>query len=642
MECLQFPQRENCELFVRSTKCLQPRTLSRLLITGPIDENVPLCVLTEIADAHGIDHGDLSNVNLSVDDHINGFTRYDYIYNLVQDIFEVEVVASEEAEYLARFVNKNSQWNLESLLQSFNFLYSFVEYEDDPLNLVPKSFEIGCQTPQNTKSINACLLYKICCYHRLNINSRTTIQQMAHAVRLLRADGNYIKHRALNFIENSASRSQLINIMLMSGDVDDCRENNTLENNSADQINIDNSQYYFQLKDIYQPLSDVTILRNHISPVTNAGAIALAALNFYIDISKSADPVSEYKNLRLSGRSKYIPDDPWLKSWYMKNRSIFDLKITFNPTFPQQYYDKNDLRNMAICEGHDVIYDPYELMQLSYVSDTFYLGIRPEVTGTSPIELYEIDEIHPDELLCYGTRTNLKPISMSELLNCLEINLNFSSPFAHNSVFSDTSIKKLKKLLVDYASTSSDMMSLAQRLHDIISKVQSMCIFNDEATKKLRFNYRIVDNETKKCIMTCLYNLLQVGMYMRGWKGDGYPYPVDEAIVPPDRIGEVDINVTHSIEKYNKSVRLLGKMGYDIDNLPLVLYNDGHYQLSTRPSQGFTIRDRLTIVKEGENTDNIESCIRMSSNWICSTAHKYITALEGSPPFEVHRLRLIR
>jgi hypothetical protein len=231
---------------------------------------------------------------------------------------------------------------------------------------------------------------------------------------------------------------------------------------------------------------------------------------------------------------------------------------------------------------------------------------------------------------------------MSELITCLEMNLNFTSPFGYNSVFSDTSINKLKKLLHNYTTSSPDILDISRKLYDTICKVQSMNLFNDEPTKKLRFTYRILDNDTKKSMLKALNNLLYSGLYMRGWIGPGHQYPIDEAIVTPDRIAQVDINVSQSIEEYNKSIRILGNIGEQIDNLPLVQYIDGHYHLATRKSQGLTIRDRLNIVTQGENTDNIESCIRMSSNWICATAHKYITALIGQPPFDIYHLRLIR
>src|SRR5438093_207691 len=100
----------------------------------------------------------------------------------------------------------------------------------------------------------------------------------------------------------------------------------------------------------------------------------------------------------------------------------------------------------------------------------------------------------------------------------------------------------------------------------------------------------------------------------------------------------IAINVTNSIALFENSCKSLDKVGTLIINLPLVIYRDGAYQTSNEARNGYTIGERVNIVKKGNSTGNTASCIRLSSNWICSTAHKYIVSLGFPAPFDIFNL----
>ena len=75
--------------------------LSRLLITGKIDINTPICVILEIADAHGINYD------------INEINNEEYMIDLINYINSTDtlsikfpIINLKDYEFLARFINK--------------------------------------------------------------------------------------------------------------------------------------------------------------------------------------------------------------------------------------------------------------------------------------------------------------------------------------------------------------------------------------------------------------------------------------------------------------------------------------------------------------------------------------------------------
>jgi len=622
------------------------RQLSRLLITGPIHDYTPLCVLIDIADAHGIKYnpGDQNSPN--------------FVHHLIESIHQTaipnigEIRELAEWQYIARFVNKHSQWPQGRLMQAYNFLVGFMNNED-PLTKIPENFNFGPQTPTNIISVNACILYKICVHHRLNINFRTTIDQMVNAVSLLRDDLESVIRRAMIFIEKDAKRIDLINALMLSPYViqdpnppEICRETNLVG------VPVTKTSHEM-LRLLHNQLNDIRSLQQKIEPSTNDGSVALAAINYCIDISKSADPRREYKILKMSGRNEYKPWDPWMKYWYEHNPSLFDLTVTFNRLFPSNYYDNNHMIAMAHNEGHtsnDVLtVPPYELLQIVCLTETFYMGEMPDMKSTqTPISLDDISEIPYGELLCYGQLDSLfQPISMSELIDLFNTNQNFTNPFHRDSVFTDIVINKLKIIAqspngpIPSKRVDGSTIIIRNNLLDAIVGVEIISKANDEPTRQFGSTYRNASPDTKVAIVSTLITLLDTGMYMRGWNGPGSEYPIIKASVPPERELAVAISVTDALANYDKGCRSLGKIGVQINNLPLVMCRDGKYIVSNRDDDGRTIGQRITIVKDGDGTSNIASCIRLSSNWICASAHKYLTALGRSPPFDIFTLRHI-
>lgn len=624
------------DLMEKSKNCL-----SRLLITGNIDINTPICVLYEIAVAHGV----------KVD--ISKCKNFSSIVKLVKNINETETPVISQIKYLyefrfvARFVNKKSVWTTEKLMDAYNFLLKFTT-DTNPLDIIPNEFDIGPQTSENPYSINCCVLYKTCIYHGIRVNSDTTIEQMSNIILLLRDDINNLFDRALMFLNRDAKYSDIINILMLD------KKLTVKEKEEEGKIDVvPNLETTFdQLSCLYQSLNDIEILQNKIEPTTVSGSIALAAINFNIDISRSSCPIKEYKMLKIcrkdkysTNNNKYIPVDNWMKYWYLKNKNFFNLNKQFNPIFPVNFYN-NNLIIMIYDEGYDEKIhnntDCYELLQLAYISETFYEEEIPicQHLSTTKISLDEVSEIKHGELIWYGQIGSLLiPISVSELIDLFTINQNFTNPFESNSIFSPVSITKLERILSRNSSTfDEDTFKLRKKLYSIIIRTK-VYIKSDEPTRNLIKVYNSSNIEDKNKIKELLLTLLHIGMYMRGWNGID-SYPVKSAIVTSDEECKMFVNVTNTIIKYEQLI--VDEIGDMINNLPLVIYKANEYQVSNKINEGFTIGQRINIIKDGENTSNVLSCIRLSSNWICSSSHKYMTMIGLDEPFDIFYLRHIQ
>ena len=608
--------------------------LSRLLITGNVDLNTPLCIISEIADAHGINYD------------TNEFDNKQYIQELIDTInsnekisikFPIEVIS--DWEYLARFVNKSVLWPQNLLVKAYEYLSSFYM---NP-NLIKEmhiNFISGIQTPENIYSINPCVLYKICRDSNINMTSKTTLDQLYKAVYYLKCDKSQLIDQCISSVQKF-NKSSLINLLLDNND-----------DSNSDDIDYDSFPdqliTYEGLVKLENRISDVTELRLMIGPKTNEGAIMLAAINYNIDISKSKSPIDEYVELRHNDLN-YKPVDKWFKYWYDKNRDLFDLRKTFNPLFPRKIYNQVSLLNLANYYGYNINdkihVSYYEFLQLAHTSETFYQGLLPLTKKEATIiDLDELSEVPYGQLLSYGQiDVSLYPITILELIDLLTANQNFTSPFGSEKVFSRTSIKKLKNILSsphgsDYhIKIDTETFLIRKKLFDLITEIE---LTNDDASKMLVSTYKNGSYSTKKYIENMLDILLVLGMNMRGWIGTG-DYPIREAPVPYSREGFVAVSVTQSIAKYKNERDKNKNIGDIIDRLPLVKYKDEEYLVSKNKDDGFTIGERVEIVIKGKDNPTVYSCIRMSSNFICSSVHKYSLILGLPAPFDIFKLRHI-
>lgn len=609
-----------------------PFPLSRLLITGRIHENVPIVVLKEIADSHGIlfdswddDIGDNDIGNMG-----NDFRN---IRKLVDEINSHDVVGvikpykNHDYQYIARFINNSCDWPLHSLLEAFSFIQHYMSMgKNGHLELPRENFSWGRQTPQCPRSYNACLLYRLCLQEKIYMNSGTTLQQMASAVSLLSSPikqlQSLLQEKILEIPKSSIIRT-LIEIQTS--------QLRLRQEKSSKKVYI-----HDELMKIRQRYQDTLFLRRKIIPQTDEEAVVLAALNYHIDLTMSDDPKGDYSILKENNSGA-------------KQRRWTSLRSNFNPLFPKSFYDLLDLRWMVLNEGFTavdlLVSDPYELLQLAYVSNNFYHGKRYSpfiMNQQTPIDLDKVEDLHDDVVLCYGCldistgNRTLVAYRYSELTETFSRLKNFSNPLSRSGeVFESRALKKLTNIcLLTYPHDTQETINERRRLFDVIREIEILSHDNNQKAREFYEVYHQLDELTKERVRHVMHNLMELAMSLRGYLGSG-PYPIRSA--PVTNQAEVDIRVTDTLGIFEKSCRDLGNIGKSILNLPLLRYR-GAFQMSTDPHDGLTIGDRLQIIKHGDETDNISSCIRLSSNWLTASAYRYMQIIGMTPSFNINDL----
>lgn len=637
---------------------MQHVTLSRLEIVGDIRMSTPRVVIEEIAHVSGIEYIE------------SDFRNWASIRKLVDKIRAKDYpsirypLQIDDTRAIAAFVNPDCAWHWDAVISAGTFLignYYGVNCR------YPDRFTVGPQTPMVIDSLNACVLYKICQQHGIKTNRDNTIQDMGIIVSMIEKDIT-VNRSILSDMVFSLNEEQVLDsylriaaerrkVRVVSGeevtvevgaitaeDPISMMNNPTLHQETHEELDEEPlplaSFDWNRLNESVNYFSDINSVLPRIRPNTREEAIALAIFNEGIDISRAKDPIAEYKILTVMG-SDYIPADPTLRDMYKRDPYSISLTHTFNPLIPSGLYNSNTLTSLALSEGYsssEFSYnDVYEILQVAYLSPTFYRGVLPTVTNSETFSLESVDDFHPSEIVSYGIKDQpCYAFSIGELAEMLEQCCSYYNPISKD-MFTPISIKKLDMICqqIDPAEPRS-AVTAKSNMRKAIAKID---LFTDGAktkAKDLYIAYNKSDNNSKIVIETCIHLLLEMAMYMRGWMGKTDPYPIDLAPVDPNDVGTVDINVTNAINRFETFLEL-SQMTSLIGDLPLMTWR-GEFEASNTPSQGYTIMDRVNIVKTGEIGSNTASCIRLSSNWLSYSAHYYMGIIGLGSPFTLSTL----
>lgn len=593
--------------------------LSRLDITGPLSFITPRCVLQEISDALGL-RPDETRTYLET---LSGIEHMQKTLERAR-VETFPSLAEANLRAIARYVNptRTVQWpNSDSLLAAFRFLQQFI-VADEKLPEIPRSFQVGLQTPQQPHAWNACILYRYCRKFQLPLTFETTLDQMTTAVKcqvwsdteLRRVFSQVISRQAVhpnligfimqipNFFEQIPPRGSIAPTIVE-------RKRQTLEPE--------------QLRLCQIELQNVSALQRRIGPQNIVEAIVLAAILHRVNIRLATNPLDVFM--------------------WSSFRDYPRLGAQFDSHFPESFYTRDELQNLALAEGftEDEIKggNVYELLQASELINTFYHGRQPEAKNTeTPFSADEIKTLPPDLILCYGTRNaQMQALTYSELISQFQAQNFFTNPFETSdpSKFSPQTIRKLKLLCEGKYDDESKLGSEARG--NLLRLIQGIEVRSAAASDKIRELYSVACRDEKQLLSLrdTLEQLLAVAMTMRGWLGPEHPYPLAEA--PVHNQHEVDVKVTGAIAHFEK-LCLDGPLGQSILQLPLVLFQEGEYKVSRDAAKGRNIVERLIIVKAGTST---EACIRLSSNWFLSSAYRYLQAIGFQPNFRLEEMRLI-
>lgn len=592
-------------------------SLNRLILTGPIHINTPLIVITEIADAQGLiyDSSQLSNESYLA-------KMITYLQKMEKPIVHSLSPTRDELSQIAAFINRGVNWPFLKLKMAWKFILPFL---DCPADLtveslcLPYNYKFGLQTPTEPNSFNACLLYRLCVDNGISLNRDTSLSKMAFYIQYSQFDKHTLSHIAVYHLDRYSTTNELINI------IDRFRDDAGKD--------IEQPIDHAILKSTYLSLMENNVISKRIRPSNKLEAIALSALQFEIDITGRAnDAIMEYYSLRKFGRDWYI------KQQISDEHQRFDLQRNFNPLFPQEYYPNDTLRNLAYSEGYTHLHRDtsyYEYLQIAYLSETFYEGLQAEITvDETPILMEKITDLRREEVLCYGRKGScMRPITYQEIIDLFTVNNSFVNPFDNNYLFPREAINKLKYICRDKPD-SIHKLSLSK----IITQIEQL---NKNLGTRVTYFisiYNTLGEKTRCLLEKALHQLIDTAMYMRGWKGPDFEFPLEGSNLAADQI---DINVNSSLREFKMTIQTLGDIGSNFLDLPLLKYVDDKFIPSTNIESGYTIGERIMIVMKGSLEDNMSSCIRLSSNWLAASGYQYTVLIGKSPPFNIKLLRFI-
>ena len=600
--------------------------LNRLNITGEINSNTPKIVLNEIANTLSIrNEHNINRLILKINKSYNK--------NKIREDYENHIPSLRIVASYVNYLHKS--WKRSDLIKAFNFLCSF----ENNNNFNNKDFTYGQQTPDNIENLNACVLYRLCKNNSIYTNLETTMEEMANNLKLyfsISSNENNIKTKIYDYLRFDCTFSDLINI---SNIID---LNSKIENKKHENIlNLKNKYNY---KD-YEKCSE-EILRNddeNINPKNEIEAIVMAALYFKIDIRICEDPLYEYK---LLSTFPYFPHDKRIKEKikesYIHPDSLQNPFIdkNFKPDFPPNMYSNRDLTYLCGQEGMFVYDDThYSSLQMSHLTEIFIHGKQGNIINTENTFLEKIKELEYDNVIIYGIRNENKFIGFTygELCDTFSNYKRFINPIT-NDLFSEELIDKLYLLTQkDKRKTESEEIYKERlELGEEIERIKIYISTKNKTVKQFIEKYEKLEKEDKEKVEKCLNALLNLGMYMRNWDGIGnYPLNVNSTNFSEDKQIVVDDRVTQGLIDFEKLVAE-NDLGI-ILNLPLMQYHkeSNTFVTSNDPSEGLTIKDRINIVRGGENDNNMSSCIRMSSNKICATSYYYMVLIGFRIPFNI-------
>ena len=240
------------------------------------------------------------------------------------------------------------------------------------------------------------------------------------------------------------------------------------------------------------------------------------------------------------------------------------------------------------------------------LSNNFRYSINDESLFGTPVS--EIK--HP---ICYGTAVKYYTFEVEELYNAFFTDEDGTVEFRHpedlSAVYSIEEIKELLNLLERF-SNHKEFPKLIDRINDIIIKHHEM----DEYDEQLFERFSEFDEIEKDYIREVLFKIFETGMYMRRWKGPGYPYP----LLSYETKTTSDVFMIKLSEEINKLRTLIGDLSDDIQEFILSMriykYNNGHELNRSHIQFG----DEWTLIlKEA-------SCIRVASAYFVGTGFHFL------------------
>lgn len=249
------------------------------------------------------------------------------------------------------------------------------------------------------------------------------------------------------------------------------------------------------------------------------------------------------------------------------------------------------VENKEDLMGEDILCNEYQNC------DLLFLFICPgDVTG--PCQIYSQEELIGSFLYCY----------------------DFFDPHSKtNERFTLVQIYRLLRILYEIHRNNSAAATFIDVIETVLSgTIRQMKIIQEihlYVKENVEFSHKFFDK------------LLDIAMFMRGWtKGESHPLA---SIDTSNSVNETIL--MEKLFKFNQDCSSKYKI---LSSLPLFIYRS-EFILSNNADVGYTIAEKIESILRNASTN---ACIRMSSNWLASTAWYYLNEFFDEKPFDIDRL----
>lgn len=708
--------------------------LNRLIVTGKLDQNTPLEIVLDIAEAHGIDYSFINDPQdiIKLIDEINKENTWKL----------AKVKTDIDYEKMALFLNPyvNLSWDRNQLETGYLFYKSFSNPKE--FSKLTPDFKYGNQIPNDINLLNGCIVYAACKYFNIELEQTDSIDNIVLKLRNFLASYEYIllsiNNRLIDLdikellhvdylIYDTLHKKSNESIKEIKSNSEDIQSKTapipkkSNESNSLNQIkeirldsksedNRGNQSISNPTENIQtiKPISNLTVdninkkvndtnstVNRSIVPSSNKEHLTKDTIYKKIDSlsltnkketqssSKSEDILGNASNLSI--KASYIkptydeleklstdisikyPNESALLSYKIvthidaiviaslcygynlidetdplltfnkieKKEELPKRVLEFNGDYPMSMYKSAILRRFLIDRGYSNQEaesmnkrDLFELLQIMSLSNNFYSGIcKPHKNSETPFDLNDIKVLSEDECVSFGSQGDYTIFTYKELYNLYSNKKVLQDPLKKDELLSNFNIKKLikicdskdeiktslRKLIIDL---DNHQIDADNRIYEIINKIK------EDKTETMQ-----------NAMEHFMRMLIDLSMNMRGWNGNS-EYPIKNIHEMDEKL--IDKRVNESLHNIDLYVENFPFPCGDILRLPLVKYQFGKY-IRGDNHNGRTIKDRLDIIRNSQK--DVYACIKLSSNWLVSSAYKYSKILGINPGFNIEEFK---
>lgn len=570
-----------------------------------INHNTPYIVIQEILRCIGDD--------IEIKDIEPNFnTIVEHIKNYENDIEIGEEYDENTLNEISLFVSQEeTNWDNTNLMKAFNNL---VEFD----NVIDQNFTVGPKTNDNPLSYDATMLYSFCSEKGINTSKEDSIEDLSIYVKLSFAKRNILLD-ALSTKLSQTDKFSLINIL-----------RNT-KRNKKDHVFSDNS------------INVLRSLKNNDTErylVTDEEAIFIAFKKYNKDISQSSCPSREL--IQLQKGESFTLDDNFSRK-YKLNPIFYDVNRFWKSHLSGLYTEKNitTLLNNE-CVNHSDISDPKQFLYETTLTKGIYQGIIP---GCRYNETYVLktpfEELNSKYIISYGILNTNELIALTpeEIISFLNVHKDFRDFINEGEIMTERNIKKLILICKNFPHEKS--------FTDLLYTIRDIRLLGNVVNSKMKefINYlKSSDQITKENINKIFDKLFNVSMYMRGWDGNS-EYPLQESKCKnyAERYDDIENVVLEKVRDINETINSLSDTTkIIIKSLPLIKLSekDKSYYRSTNYEEGLSFYERLMLIST--NPDSIYACLRLSSNYLASTAQYYNALVNSKNYINIKELEFIQ